>query len=94
MRVKLSPRARQDLQDLVRYIARDSPSNARLVRERIKDAVQQLRAHPDSGRRGRVEGTRELVIPRTGYIAAYQAVNGSIESAAIIHEAQEWPTDL
>jgi len=92
--VRLSPRARQDLRELVRYIARDSPQNARLVRDRVKNAVEQLRIHPESGRPGRVDGTRELVIPHTAHIAAYRITNRTLEIIAFIHTSQEWPDDL
>ncbi len=89
MRTRLSPRARHDLRELVRYIARDSPRNARLVRDRIKKAVEQLRLHPESGRPGRVDGTRELVIPRTAHIAAYRITDRTLEIIAVIHESQQ-----
>jgi len=94
VRVRLSPRARHDLRELTRYIARDSPQNARLVRDRIKKAVEQLCLHPESGRPGRVDGTRELVIPHTAHIAAYRITNGTLDIIAFIHTSQEWPDDL
>lgn len=94
MRVKLSPRARRDLQELVRWIARDNPPAARLVRDRIKAAIEQLRLHPESGRPGRVDGTRELVIPHTARIAPYRIKDGALEIIAFIHESQQWPSDL
>jgi toxin ParE1/3/4 len=94
VRVRLSPRARADLHELVRYIARDSPGNARLVRDRIKASLQQLSAHPESGRPGRVDGTRELVIARTGHIAAYRVNAGVLEIIAFLHESRRWPADL
>lgn len=93
MRVRLSPRARHDVQELVRHIARDSPRNARLVRDRITGAVQQLRLQPESGRPGRVDGTRELVVSHTSHIVAYRVNNGMLEIIAIMHEAQQWPDD-
>ncbi len=82
MRVRLSPRARHDLHELVRHIARDSPRQARLVRDRIEEAVQQLKLHPESGRPGRVDGTRELVIPHTAHIVAYRITNRTLEIIA------------
>ena len=94
MRVRLSPRARQDLHELVRQIARDSPRSARLVRDRIEEAIQQLKVHPESGRPGRVDGTRELVIPHTAHIAAYRITNRTLEIIAFIHESQQWPDHL
>jgi addiction module RelE/StbE family toxin len=94
VRVRLSPRARDDLHELVRYIARDSPRNARLVRDRIKDAFRRLSVYPESGRPGRVDGTRELVIPRTSHIAVYRVTDNTLEIIAIIHDSQQWPTEL
>jgi plasmid stabilization system protein ParE len=64
------------------------------VRDRIEDAVRQLRAHPASGRPGRVDGTRELVIPHTAHIAAYRITDNALELIAFIHESQQWPDDL
>jgi toxin ParE1/3/4 len=94
VRVRLSPRARQDLRELILYIARDSPSNARLVRDRVKDVFQRLSLHPERGRPGHVDGTRELVIPHTAYIAVYRATGRSLEIIALIHESRQWPPDL
>jgi toxin ParE1/3/4 len=96
--VRLSPRALSDLEELTAYIAADSPQNARLVRERIQAALLHLTQQPHLGRPGRKEGTRELVIPRTGYIAAYRVVDTAggpeVQVAAIIPGAQRWPDDL
>jgi toxin ParE1/3/4 len=91
VRVRLATRARNDLRELVRFIARDSPHNARLVRSRIDKAIERLRVHPESGRPGRIEGTRELVIPHTSYVAVYRVSQGALEIAALIHESRQWP---
>jgi toxin ParE1/3/4 len=82
------------MRDLVRYIARDSPHNARLVRERLRDAASRLSLHPESGRPGRADGTRELVVPHTSYILVYRVNAGVLEIIAFIHESRQWPTDL
>jgi toxin ParE1/3/4 len=73
---------------LTRYIAHDSPRNARLVRDRIHDAIQRLALHPECGRPGRVDGTRELVIPHTAHIAVYRIADNSFEIIALIHESR------
>ena len=78
----------------MRYIARDSPRTARLVRDRIKEAVRRLGLHPESGRPGRVDGTRELVIPHTAHIAAYRISGRTLEIIAFIHESRQWPDDF
>jgi toxin ParE1/3/4 len=63
--------ARQDLEDAYRYIAADSPRSAERVIGRVLTALQRLPDMPRIGRRGRVPGTRELVITRTSYLAIY-----------------------
>ena len=46
------------------------------VDDRIRLQVEQLIRYPESGRIGRVEGTRELVIDRAPYITAYRVAGG------------------
>jgi toxin ParE1/3/4 len=50
-----------------------------------------LRAHPEIGRRERVEGTRELAIPNTPFVVAYRIAARRIEILAVIHGARRWP---
>jgi toxin ParE1/3/4 len=61
---------------------------------RIVASVQQLAAFPMSGRAVRVEGTRELVIAHTRFIAAYAIKKARIAVLAIYHGAQRWPETL
>jgi plasmid stabilization system protein ParE len=44
-----------------------------------------------SGRTGRVDGSRELVIPRTPYVLAYRVTGGIITVLHVFHGAQQWP---
>jgi toxin ParE1/3/4 len=70
-------------------------SNSEGVAERITAqiiaAIQQLAIFPMSGRSGRVEGTRELVISNTPFIVAYALDDRRIVILAIYHGAQRWP---
>jgi plasmid stabilization system protein ParE len=43
------------------------------------------------GRPGRVEGTRELVVPRTPYIIPYTVIGDRVMILSIIHSARQWP---
>ena len=61
------------------------------IRERIVSSVQQLATFPMSGRVGRIKGTRELVITRTPFIAAYTIDRLRIVILALYHGAQQWP---
>ncbi len=44
--------------------------------------------HPSMGRQ---QGTRELVISRTPYIAVYRVIANRIEIIRILHNAQQRP---
>ena len=73
------------------YIAQDNPSAAQRVYERIFAAVRNLANMPQMGRPGRVEDTRELVVPDTPYIVAYTVIDDQVVIIAVQHSAQKWP---
>jgi addiction module RelE/StbE family toxin len=49
---------------------------------------------PEIGRPGRIDGTRELIIQRTPYIAAYRIAGKTIRILRVLHGAQMWPQEL
>jgi toxin ParE1/3/4 len=61
VRVRWLDRAVEDLKAVRTYIARDSPSAAAEVAERLRDAVKLLADYPAAGRPGRIPNTRELL---------------------------------
>jgi addiction module RelE/StbE family toxin len=56
--------------------------------------VEGLMKFPEMGRPGRVDGTRELVIQRTSYIAAYRITGTTVRILRVLHGAQMWPEEL
>jgi plasmid stabilization system protein ParE len=46
------------------------------------------------GRAVRIEGTRELVISRTPYIAAYRIIGATVRILRVLHGAQQWPDEM
>jgi len=76
------------------YIEADSPLAAIDIDDRIRETVERMAEFPESGRPGRIRGTRELVISRTPYIAAYQIAGNAIRILRVLHGAQEWPEKL
>jgi toxin ParE1/3/4 len=79
------------LEQARRYIAHDNPSAADGIFDQILWAVERLAEMPESGHPGRVEGTRELVVPGTPYLVAYAVIGGLLVVLAVQHSAQEWP---
>jgi addiction module RelE/StbE family toxin len=83
-----------DREAIFDYIEADSPRAAVAVDDRIETHVEGLARFPEMGRRGRVEGTRELVISRTPYIAAYRIAGDTVRVLRVLHGAQQWPEKM
>jgi toxin ParE1/3/4 len=74
------------------YWARESSEeSADTMLNRIFSAVEQLEQFPETGRPGRVPGTRELVIVPTPFLVAYRIRRGKIEIVSLLHGARKWP---
>src|ERR1700682_4185934 len=72
VRVVWAPRAQQRLQEIVGFIAADQPAAAERVLERVLRAARTLGEQPNLGRRGRLRGTRELIVGSTPYLLTYR----------------------
>ncbi|WP_027229714.1 type II toxin-antitoxin system mRNA interferase toxin, RelE/StbE family [Phyllobacterium sp. UNC302MFCol5.2] len=86
--------ALSDRDDIFTFIETESPRAAAHIDDQIVSAVRRLLDFPESGRPGRVVGTRELVIPRTSYVVAYTVTVNTIRILRILHSAQMWPDEL
>ena len=91
MRVRWLRKVLKNLGDEAEFIAADDPNAAREVVARIIRAVALLGAQPGLGRRGRVPGTRELVIPDTQYLAPYRVRQDTVEVLRLFHTARRLP---
>jgi addiction module RelE/StbE family toxin len=87
-------RALANLEAEAEYIARENPAAAQRVVLAIGEAVARLADYPAMGRAGRVEGTRELVVPHTPYIIPYRVREGRVEVLRIFHAARKWPPEF
>jgi toxin ParE1/3/4 len=91
MRVRWTRRALRALDDIAKYIAPDRPMAASRMVDRIREAVDLLSNYPESGRQGRVEGTRELIISGTPFIVPYRVHEDELQILTILHAARRWP---
>lgn len=94
MRLTWSAFALSDRDGIFTYIEAHNPTAAIAIDERIVAAVRRLHDFPESGRPGRVAGTRELVITETPYVAAYHVSGETVRILRVLHGAQQWPDDL
>ena len=81
----------EDLERIAEHIARDKPRAALAMWDEIEAQVERLRTFPNSGRRGRLKGTRELVVPRTPFIVVYRVGQDRVELLRVLRGAQQWP---
>jgi len=89
MNIRWTPEATTDLEHIGQHIAENHPEAAlktvRSLFSRIKDLV----TFPNRGRKGREEGTRELVLSPLPYITVYRVTDSAIEILHIWHGAQD-----
>jgi len=72
-------RAARDAFDAsIDFIAADDPFTARLVVERVENALTQIQAHPKIGRAAGARGRRAFPIPNTGHIVNYRETSSAI----------------
>ncbi len=83
--------ALRDLDEIASYIAKDNPTAAQKVVQRVYKVAQNLRDHPAMGRLGRVPGTRELAISGLPFILVYRVKGRRVEILRVLHGARKWP---
>ena len=91
MRIVWQDEAEGDLDRIAEYVLKDDPAAALRLVYTIRQATRVLCEHPNVGRTGRVEGTRELVIPGLPYILPYQIAGQEIRILAVMHASRKWP---
>jgi toxin ParE1/3/4 len=104
MQVRWSPAAAEDFFRIIEFIRRENPVAAQRVAKTIYEIAGSLASFPNKGKSGRVEGTRELPLPRLPFVVVYRVVSSSgfvstnpetpeiiVEIANVIHGAQKWP---
>lgn len=94
MKLVWSAFALSDRDGIFTHIEANNPAAAITVDERIASAARRLADFPESGRPGRIEGTRELVITGTPYIAAYAVSETIVRVLRVLHGAQQWPDTM
>ena len=80
-----------NLDDEAAFVATDDPAAAKLVVQRIMEAVALLAEQPALGKPGRVIGTRELVVRKTRYLVPYRIRDGQVEILRVFHTSRKPP---
>jgi toxin ParE1/3/4 len=86
-RLRYHAHARSDLSKIIQYGRERWPDPVAYVRT-LRERLDVLGAHRDSGRAGRVDGTREWVLSGTPYIVVYRLTDDFIEVLRVLHGSQ------
>lgn len=84
----------EHLKEIRAFISKDSPAAASRVVKAIREQVKPLAQHPQMGRLGILDGTRELVVSRLPYLVVYQEQADTVTVLAVVHTARNWPDTL
>ncbi|MBP7814746.1 MAG: type II toxin-antitoxin system RelE/ParE family toxin [Phenylobacterium sp.] len=91
MKVIWASSARDDVNSIVLHIAEDNVDAALRMGDRIESAVGRLDSISLRTRRGRVDGTRELVVTGTPYVVVLAITDDVVGVVRVLHGAQAWP---
>ena len=91
MRIRWTPVAAEDLQDIGKYLKDYQPHYRQPTMRKLYETIRSLKESPHRGRPGREEGTREILFPPMPYVAVYRVREQSIEVLRIYHTAQNRP---
>ncbi len=91
MRVKWLHAALHDLDTEVTYLAQKDEDVAKQVYITLREKASTLGMYPQSGKPGRVFGTRELVIRQYPYIIPYRVHDDTVEILRVFHTSRKVP---
>jgi toxin ParE1/3/4 len=83
MRVRYTPRARSDIEQIYRYLEEQSPAGARNVLRAIYAGVQFISEHPKASERTDNPQVRVRIVRRYRYRVFYRMVDG--DTVEILH---------
>ncbi|MDP3410027.1 type II toxin-antitoxin system RelE/ParE family toxin [Bosea sp. (in: a-proteobacteria)] len=94
MKIVWTRRALREIDQAFAFVGQESPAAASAMVAAMEARAAVLAEHPEIGRPGRVDGTRELVLSGFPYILPYRVRDGRIEILAVFHTSRAWPDHL
>ncbi|MDR1124835.1 MAG: type II toxin-antitoxin system RelE/ParE family toxin [Deltaproteobacteria bacterium] len=89
--IRWLPKAQENLDAELQRIATEDESAAKRIAVLVKSRTEMLEQFPESGRPGRISGTRELVISGFPYVLPYRIRCNVVEILCFFHTAQKPP---
>ena len=72
-------------------LQKSRPEAARRVAQSVIERLGTLETFPHVGRPGRVQGTRDVIVPPLPFVAIYEVRDEQIIVLRILQGAQRWP---
>ena len=94
MRVRYTPRARDDLREIYAFLYARSPRGASNVRAAIREAVARLGREPRRGQETDWPSVRRLPVVRYRYAIYFRVRDGEVHIVHIRHTSRQSPADL
>ncbi len=88
-RIRISPRASEDLLELWDYIADDSVANADGFIDKLHETMEMLGRQPKSGRRREELAAGIQCFPLGRYMIFYRGVRDVIEIVRVLHGSRD-----
>ncbi len=88
MKLRYTPRAAAELDEILDYIAEHSPKGAANVRRRLQTIIALLLRHPEAGQRMNRAHLRRIVAHPYPYLIFYQATPDEIIIHGVRHGAR------
>ena len=89
MIVQLATRAKLEFDAALAYLSQQNSRAADDLASRLNAAINSLADFPNRGRPGSIDGTREIVAPRTPYVIVYLVLADRVLVARIRHTSQD-----
>lgn len=93
MRIEWAEQAELQFLDLLARIHEEDPRAAWRLHQRTLQWARKLAPFPNSGRLGRMAGTRELVVIGTPFVLIYAVRETAVSIDYVIHTSQQWPPE-
>lgn len=88
MIVEVSARARAEFAAAISYLLDENPLAAERLNAAIERAIDSLADMPNRGRRGRIDGTRELIVRGAPYVVVYSVGPEAIRVLSVRHNSR------
>ena len=94
MRLRFTPRARNDISDIYDFIAQHNPRAARAVVRRIRATCRLLAQYPGIGRETALAGVRMQMVYKYPYLVYYALMSDEVSILHIRHGSRASPGSM